>query len=61
MCIVACKQGILEVLMEDNYVVCYESRKIKEYKRNYVTHYLELAWKMWRHCLMGKKFELGSF
>ena len=46
-------------------MVCYESRKLKEHERNYVTHDLELAeivhvLKMWRHYLMGKKFELRT-
>ena len=52
--------------MQGNHVVCHESRKLKEHENNYATHDLELvsilhALKMWRHCLMGKKFELGSF
>jgi hypothetical protein len=46
-------------------VVCYESRKLKEYVRNYATHDLELATivhalKMWGHYLMGRKFELRT-
>ena len=49
--------------MQDNHVVCYESRKLKERERNYATHDLELATivhalKMWRHYLMGRRFEL---
>ena len=44
-------------------MICYESRKLKEHERNYVTHDLELATvihalKMWRHYIMGKKFLL---
>jgi hypothetical protein len=44
-------------------VICYEPRKLKEHERNYATHDLELvviihALKMWRHYLMGRKFEL---
>jgi hypothetical protein len=44
-------------------VVCYESIKLKEHEKSYVTHGLELvvivhALKMCRHYLMGKKFEL---
>jgi hypothetical protein len=43
-------------------VVCYESKKLKEHERNYATHDLELtsiihALKMWRHCIMVRKFE----
>jgi hypothetical protein len=46
-------------------VVCYESRKLKENERIYATHDLELvtivhALKMWRHYLMGKRFELRT-
>ena len=49
--------------MQDNHVVCYESRKLKEHENNYATHDLELiaivhALKMWRHYLMGIRFEL---
>jgi len=29
--------------MQEGQVVCYESRKLNEHKRNYVTHDLELA------------------
>ena len=51
--------------MQDNHVVCYESRKLKEHEKNYVTHDLKLAaivhaLKMWRHYLMGIKFELRT-
>jgi hypothetical protein len=51
------------VLMQDNHVVSYEYRKLKEHERNYVTHDLELATiihalKMWRHYLMGRKLVL---
>jgi hypothetical protein len=61
----ACIEGLGGVLMQDNYVVCYESRKLKEHEKNYVTHDLELvaivhALKMWRHYLMGKRFELRN-
>jgi hypothetical protein len=62
-CTNACKEGIRGVLNQMDHVVCYESRKLKEHERNYATHDLELATivhalKMWRHYLMGKKFEL---
>ena len=51
--------------MQDNHVVCYESRKFKEHEKNYATHDLELAaivhaLKMWRHYLMGRKIELRT-
>jgi hypothetical protein len=62
-CTDACKEGIGGVLSQKDHVVYYESRKLKEHERNYATHDLELtpivyALKMWRHYLMGKKFEL---
>ena len=44
---------------------CYESRNLKEHEQNYATRDLELAvvvhvLKIWRHYLMGKKFELRT-
>ena len=61
-----CGQGLGGVLMKDNHVICYESRKLKEHERNYATHDLELAsivhaLKMWRHYLMGRIFELRTY
>ena len=61
MCTYACKWGLVGVIMQDNYVVFYESRKLKEHEKNYATHELELVTivhdlKMWRHYLMGIKF-----
>jgi hypothetical protein len=65
-CTNACKEGIGGVLTQNGYVISYESRKIKEHERNYVTHDLELATiiralKMWRYYLTGKKFELRTY
>jgi hypothetical protein len=62
-CIDACKEGLGGVLSQNGYVVCYESRKLKEHEMHYVTHDLELvaivkALKKWRHYLMGKRFKL---
>jgi hypothetical protein len=62
-CIDACKQGLGGFLSQNGHVVCYESRKLKEHQRHYATHDLELkgivyALKMWRHYLMGRRFEL---
>jgi hypothetical protein len=64
-CIDSCKEGLGGVLSQNGYVVCYESRKLKEHERKYVTHDLELeaivhALKMWSHYLMGKRFELRT-
>jgi hypothetical protein len=64
-CTDACKEGPGAVLSQNGFVVCYESRKLKEHERNHATHYLELAaivhaLNMWRHYLMGKRFELRT-
>ena len=51
--------------MQDNHVICYELRMLKKHQNNYATHDLELAaiihaLKMWRHYLMGRRFELRT-
>jgi hypothetical protein len=61
----ACKEGLRGVLSQNGFVICYESRKLKEHERNYATHDLELAaivhaLKKWRHYLMGRRFELRT-
>ena len=65
MCTDACKEGLGEVLSQEGFVICYESRKLKEHEKNYSTHDLELAaivhgLRKWRHYLMGKRFELRT-
>ena len=62
-CTNACKEGLGGVFNQDGFLICYESRKLKEHERLYATHDLELAaivhaLKKWRHYLMGKRFEL---
>jgi hypothetical protein len=42
-CIDACKEWVGGVLSQNGYVVCYESRNLKEHEMNYATHSLELA------------------
>jgi hypothetical protein len=42
-CVDARKEGLGGVLTQDGQVICYESCKLKEHERNYVTHDLELA------------------
>ena len=64
-CTNACGQGLRGFLMQDNDVVCYELRNLKDHENNYATHDLELvaivhALKMWRCYLMGRKFELRT-
>ena len=53
-CTNSCKEGLRGVLMQEERVISYESRKLDEHEINYVTHDLELATivhdlKMWRH------------
>jgi hypothetical protein len=64
-CTDTCKEGLGGVLMQNEHVIGYESRKINEHERNYAMHDLELATivhalRMWRHYLMGKKFKLRT-
>jgi hypothetical protein len=64
-CTDACKEGLGRILSQNGFVICYESRKLKEHEKNYATHDLELATivhalRKWRHCLMGRKFELRT-
>jgi hypothetical protein len=64
-CTDACNEGLGGVLGQKKFVICYESRKLKDHERNYATHDLELetighALRKWRHYLMGKRFELRT-
>jgi hypothetical protein len=64
-CTYAWKEGLGGVLGHNGFVICYESRKLKENERNYATHDLELesivhALNKWRHYLMGRRFELRT-
>jgi hypothetical protein len=64
-CTDACKEGLGGVLSQNGFVICYESRKLKEHEMNYAIHDLELATivhalKKWRHYLMGRRFELRT-
>jgi hypothetical protein len=64
-CTYACKEGLGGVLSQEGFVVCYESKKLKEHEKNYATHDLELAaivhaLRKWRHYLMGKRFKLRT-
>ena len=65
-CTGVCNQGLGGVLMQYNHVVCYDSKKFKDHGKNYDTHALKLvaivhALEMWRHYLMGRKFELRTY
>ena len=62
-CTDACKEGLGRVLLQENSVIAYESRKLKIHEHNYSAYDLELAavihaLKMWQHYLLGKKFTL---
>jgi hypothetical protein len=58
-CTDACNEGLGGVLNQNEFVICYESRKLKEHEINYATHDLELiailhSLRKWRHYLMGR-------
>ena len=62
-CTDASREGLGEVLLQENSVIAYESRKLKTHEQNYSAYDLELvavihALKMWRHYLLPKKFTL---
>ena len=42
-CTDACTKGLAIVLIQENQVMAYESRKLKEHENNYTTYNLELA------------------
>jgi hypothetical protein len=62
-CTDACKEGLGGFLSQNGFVICFESKKLKENERFYATHDLEFAFighalNNCRHYLMGNKFEL---
>jgi hypothetical protein len=59
----ASRKGLGCVLMQNDKVVAYASRQLKNYELNYPTHDLELAavifaLKIWRHYIYGEKCEI---
>ena len=59
----ASKKGLGCVLMQNEKVIAYASRQLKDYERNYPTHDLELtavvfALKIWRHYIYGVHCEI---
>ena len=59
----ASAQGLGAVLMQEGRAIAYTSRKLKKNEYLYATHDLELvammlALKLWRHYLIGRRFEL---
>ena len=64
-CIDEFKEVLGGVLMQDGRVIAYISRKLRRHEENYATHDLELlaieySLRVWRHYLIGKKFELKT-
>lgn len=58
-CTDACLESLGGTLMQDIFVVAYESHKLKPQEKNYTVYDLELvvvihALKMWRHYLLQK-------
>jgi hypothetical protein len=41
-CTDACKEGLGGFLSQNGFVICFESRKLKEHERLYATHDLDL-------------------
>jgi hypothetical protein len=61
----ASDQGLGCVLMQDDHVVTYASRKLRKHEEKYLTHDLELVamvhvLKIWRHYIIGKRCEVYS-
>jgi hypothetical protein len=57
-CTDASKEGFGRVLMQDDRVIAYISRKLRRHEENYATHNLELLaiiyfLRVWRHYLIG--------
>ncbi|GJR53803.1 putative reverse transcriptase domain-containing protein [Tanacetum coccineum] len=56
----ASHKGLGAMLMQNEKVIAFASRQLKNHEKNYITHDLELgavvfALKIWRHCLYGTK------
>ncbi|CAN6455602.1 unnamed protein product [Victoria cruziana] len=59
----ASREGYGGVLMQNDRVIAYTSRQLRQHENNYATHDLELgaivhALKVWRHYLYGTKFDV---
>jgi hypothetical protein len=64
-CTYVSKEGLRGVLMQDGRVIAYISRKLRRHEENHATNNLELlaivySLKVWRHYLVGLKFELKT-
>jgi hypothetical protein len=65
-CTDACKEGIDGFLMQEGQVISYESQKLNEHEKKYVTHDLEFttivhALKMQRHYFLRRRFVLMTY
>jgi hypothetical protein len=63
--IYTCKEAIGGILSEKGFLICFESKKLKEHEILYATRDLELeaivhALRKWRNYLMGNRFELRT-
>ncbi|CAN6454199.1 unnamed protein product [Victoria cruziana] len=59
----ASRDGYGSVLMQNDRVIAYTSRQLRQHEKNYATHDLELraivhTVKVWRHYLYGTKFDV---
>ena len=57
-CMIALLEWLGGFFMQKGYVILYESQKLKDHKKNYATHVLELdvvvhPLQMWRNYLLG--------
>jgi len=64
-CIDASLDGLGGVLLQYDYAIAYESRKLKHYENNYATHDIELAiilhaLRMLRRYMLGRRFLLKT-
>ena len=60
------RQGLGCVLMQNDRVIAYASRQLKNHEENYPTYDLELATfvfalKIWRHCLYGAPCRIFTY
>jgi hypothetical protein len=65
-CIDASKEVLGRVLMQDDQMIAYISRKLRRHEENYVMHDLELlaigySLRVWRNYLIGQKFKLKAY
>jgi hypothetical protein len=62
--IIGMQRFIQGVLMQDDRLIAYISRKLRKHEENYATHELELlaivySLRFWKH-MIGRKFELKT-